>query len=84
MYKLVNSCKKTSELIDKQHMTSLNLKEKVQLYFHKSMCKTCTSYEHQSKFIDHAVGKWLQRKSEPNLDLSTEKKNQILDEINKY
>lgn len=83
MYKLVNSCKKTTELIDKQHITALTLKEKIQLYFHKSMCKTCTSYEHQSKFIDKAVSKWFNTESHTDINLSKAKKNQILDEINK-
>jgi hypothetical protein len=83
MQKMINSCKKNTELIDKKFLTSLSIKEKIQLYFHKSMCKTCTAYEHQSKFIDNAITKWFQNKSEINTDVSNERKRRILEQINK-
>lgn len=80
---MVNSCKKTTELIDKKSLTTLSVKENVQLFFHKSMCKTCTSYEHQSKFIDTAVSKLFHGKSKINTDSSLERKRKIIDKINK-
>lgn len=83
MDKMVNSCKKTTELIDKKFLTSLSIKERIQLYFHKSMCKTCTSYEHQSKFIDNAVSKLFNGKPKNETNLSNEKKQKIIDKINK-
>lgn len=83
MNMMVNSCKKTTELIDKQLFTPLTAKEKMQLQVHKSMCKTCTAYEHQSKFIDSVIGKWFNGKSKTNVKLPEERKNKILEEINK-
>ncbi len=80
---MVNSCKKTTELIDKKLLTSLSIKEKMQLYFHKSMCKTCTSYEHQSRFIDNAVSKLFYGTPKNETSLSKEKKQNIIDKINK-
>lgn len=81
MNMMVNSCKKTTELIDKQLFTPLNAKEKMQLQVHKSMCKTCTAYERQSKVIDNIINKWFNGKSKTNVKLPEERKNKILDEI---
>ena len=49
------SCKKATELIEKKYVLALSLKEKVQLYMHKSMCDACTAYEKQSKKIDELL-----------------------------
>ena len=83
MDKMVNSCKKTTELIDKKFLTPLSIKERMQLYFHKSMCKTCSSYEHQSKFIDNAVSKLFYGKPKIDSNSSNERKQKIIDKINK-
>lgn len=83
MNMMVNSCKKTTELIDKQLFTPLTAKEKMQLQVHKSMCKTCSAYGHQSKLIDRIIGKWFTGKSNANVKLPEERKNKILEEINK-
>lgn len=81
---LVNSCKKTTELIDKQAIVPLSVKEKMQLQMHKSMCKTCSAYEHQSKFIDKLINNWFNKKSSgDNVKLTEERKNKIIEEINK-
>jgi len=82
MNMMVNSCKKTTELIDKQLFTPLTAKEKMQLQVHKSMCKTCTAYEHQSKLIDSIIGKWFTGKSKVNVKLPEETKVKIIDKIN--
>lgn len=83
MNMMVNSCKKTTELIDKQLFMPLTAKEKMQLKVHKSMCKTCTAYEHQSKVIDSIIGKWFTGKSKIKVKLPEEAKAKILEEINK-
>lgn len=83
MNRLVNSCKKTTELIDKQLFAPLTAKEKMQLQVHKSMCKTCTAYEHQSKVIDTLINKWFNGEPKTNVKLLEERKNKILDEIKK-
>lgn len=81
---LFNSCKKTSELIDKQAVVKLSVKEKMQLQVHKSMCKTCEVYEHQSKFMDKIISNlFRQGNSKSKVKLSEERKIKIIDEINK-
>lgn len=80
---MVNSCKKTTELIDKQQLTSLSAKEKLQLQVHKSMCTTCNGYEKQSKLIDSVINKWFSNKSNATEKISEERKKKIVNEINK-
>nr|WP_315166438.1 hypothetical protein [uncultured Flavobacterium sp.] len=83
MNMMVNSCKRTTELIDKQLFTPLTAKEKMQLQVHKTMCKTCSAYEHQSKIIDSIIGKWFTGKSKINVKLAEDKKVKIIEEIKK-
>jgi hypothetical protein len=83
MNMMVNSCKKTTELIDKQQLTTLSAKEKLQLQMHKSMCTTCSSYEKQSKLIDSVISKWFSNTPNTTEKISEERKKKILDEINK-
>jgi len=83
MDKMANSCKKTTELIDRKTIVPLSLKEKLQLYFHTSMCNTCKSYQHQSQFIDKAVSKLFQGESQKNTSLSIEAKQKMIDNIKK-
>ncbi len=83
MRKILNSCKKTTELIDIKAMTSLSFKNRVQLYLHKTMCKTCSAYEHQSKLIDSSVMRWIETKTKPNTESSQKRKKKILEDISK-
>jgi hypothetical protein len=81
---LVNSCKKTTELIDKQAITPLSIKEKMQLQMHKSMCATCNEYEHQSKFIDKIIANlFSQGNTNVKVKLPEERKTKIIEAINK-
>jgi hypothetical protein len=81
---LLRTCKKTTELIDKQMFTSLTLKEKLQLRAHKAMCGTCNAYEKQSKLIDALISKWfaIDSSKKPS-KLDEDKKNKIIEEIKK-
>jgi hypothetical protein len=84
MLKLLKSCKTTSELIDKQQLTPLSIKEKLQLHAHKAMCKTCNAYENQSKTMDNMIVKWFGIAQKKTSDkLSDQKKAAIIDEIKK-
>jgi len=47
------------------------------------MCKTCTAYEQQSKFIDNAVWRWISNKTKPNIEESNNRKKKILQELDK-
>ena len=55
MQKLMLSCKKATELIDKKIHAGISRDEKVTLYFHTMMCSACTNYEKQSQMIDKAL-----------------------------
>lgn len=83
MIKIVNSCKKTTELIDKQLLTQLTIKEKMQLKMHKSMCKTCAAYVNQSKLLDSIIYKWFIGKSKVNVKMPENVKFRIMEEIKK-
>lgn len=55
MQKLILSCKKATELIDKKNHAGISRDEKVKLYFHTMMCSACTNYAKQSVLIDRAL-----------------------------
>ncbi len=74
MNKLMLSCKKASELIDKSDEIKLTLMEKLRLSFHVAMCEGCKSYRKQSLFIY----KVLNRKSKINPENITHLENNPL------
>lgn len=80
---VVNSCKKTTELIDKQLFTPLTAKEQIQLKVHKSMCKTCAAYEQQTRMIDNLIGQWFAGALKTKEKLNEDVKNKIINEIQK-
>jgi hypothetical protein len=49
------SCKKATELIEKNLHVKLNWLENIQLKVHKMMCTACNNYEKQSKLIDKGL-----------------------------
>jgi len=55
MQKLMLSCKKATELIDKKIHSGISRDEKVKLYFHTMICSACTNYEKQSQKIDNVL-----------------------------
>jgi hypothetical protein len=46
------SCKKATELIEKQSIEKLSSREKLKLNLHKKMCKSCLNYSKESKSLD--------------------------------
>lgn len=79
---LINSCKKTTELIDKKESIPLSVVEEMQLKMHKILCKTCHSYEQRSEFLDQAIGKiFNQENPHKQVELSDEKKLVIIKEL---
>ena len=52
---LMLSCRKSTELMEKESFAGLKALEKIQLFLHTSMCDACTSYYKQSHFIDNAA-----------------------------
>lgn len=49
------SCKKATELIEKEFSFKLTKTEKFKLHFHVSMCNACRTYQKQSKIIDESL-----------------------------
>jgi len=77
MNKLMLSCKKATELIEKQQLTPLRFVERMQLKMHKSMCDACSAYEKQSIFIDKALNSGFTR-ARSEEQLSEEAKERII------
>lgn len=68
------SCRKATELIEKQFAAKLSLKERVQLNLHKSICDACTAYENQSRLLNDL----LQKQASVTPDQITEQENEAL------
>ncbi len=49
------SCKKAGVLVEKKLADKLNAGERMELFFHTSVCKACRNYEAQSAFIEKAL-----------------------------
>ncbi len=52
---LMLSCKKATELIEKQSLIGLSPREKFRLQIHTTMCDGCTAYQKQSLLIDNLL-----------------------------
>ena len=78
MNKLMLSCRKASELIEKKTAFRLTRIETIQLFMHTRMCDACQLYYKQSKFIDDAV---LRQHKGGNRNLKKKKKKRIIDRL---
>lgn len=52
MSKLILSCRRAAELIDREKHANLRPVEKIQLFVHTRMCDACRNYITQSHLID--------------------------------
>ncbi|MBH2003271.1 MAG: hypothetical protein I8H66_01150 [Sphingobacteriia bacterium] len=68
------SCRKATELIEKQFVAQLSLKERVQLNLHKSICDACTAYEKQSRLLNDL----LKKQASATPDQIAEQENEAL------
>ncbi len=76
------SCKKATELTEKQNVTELAAIERIQLWMHNSMCKACSSYARQSAVMNKALRKWVDKKEKPKkVTLPEEVRKEIIKEI---
>jgi hypothetical protein len=64
MNRLMLSCRKASELIDKKSLIKLSWKENLQLNMHTAMCDGCKAYEKQSHLLDNILHKHIQFKDD--------------------
>lgn len=67
MKKLVFSCKKASELIDKESVFPLNWLENIQLKVHTSLCKACLEYEKQGHILDELIDRHHQHENQDEI-----------------
>jgi len=83
MNRIMMSCKKATELIERKHDSKLSLKDGFQLNMHLLMCKTCIAYEKQSKLLNKALSKFFQNKkaSEQELLKNEELKEKIISKL---
>lgn len=52
MNKIMLSCLKATELIEKKNISKINVIEEIQLRLHITACSACRLYEQQSKAIN--------------------------------
>lgn len=86
MKKLMNilmlSCKKATELIEKRLVTKLSSVEKIQLKMHTAVCSQCSTYENQIDIIEKSIAQ-IHESTKETIKLSSERKEQILKELEK-
>lgn len=81
---IIVSCKKSTELMEKQSVLPLSIKEKFQLFLHKSWCSTCNAYYESSKKIDDSLGQFFNvQETKNDHHLSESSKASILEKIKK-
>jgi len=69
VHAVVLSCKKATELLDKQSLFELRWLERTQLRWHKSICNSCKRYEKQSALIDHILRNALYNPEDINIPI---------------
>jgi len=74
------SCEDTTHLVVKKAYEKLSMWDKMRLFMHLGMCKYCSLFEKQNKFIDEQVAKLDEASIN---DLSQETKEKILKDIQK-
>ncbi|BDS09967.1 zf-HC2 domain-containing protein [Aureispira anguillae] len=76
------TCKKATELIEKEQSEALSLMTRMRLKMHLMMCGACAAYRKQSKNLSI----WLKNKKGASVDkieLSEESKQQMIKKIEK-
>jgi hypothetical protein len=78
--KLLYTCKKATQLVEKQKDKKLSILEKVRLKLHLWICKACAIYAKQSQIIEKLLKK--RNETQPSeKTLSEEAKIKILEKI---
>jgi len=76
MHKLLLSCKRAGELIEKQSLFQLRWNEQLQLRMHVRICKFCAIYQQQSILLDHLIRHQMMETGDLKLVLPV--KNELL------
>ncbi len=69
MNKLLLSCLKATELMEKKFHVKLSFTERLQLKAHKLICKACAEYEEHTLFIDKVLSSPPKNSVQSNKDL---------------
>lgn len=77
---LLYSCRRVSIIISKDN-DEITLKEKLILFYHGTICRTCQHYKIQSSILDKTISKLYEVESE--LKLSEIKKMEIIEGLKK-
>lgn len=77
--KILLTCKKAAELVERKQNKRISFKENIQLKLHLWICKACAVYEKQSKIIQNLLQKVVQKSSTEKL--SEESKKKILESL---
>ena len=75
------SCKKATELTEKQTVSSLGFIDRKRLSLHAKMCKICSKYQSQSMFIDNALEQLQDINKRELIQLSPDKKEKIINSL---
>lgn len=81
--KLIFSCQKACELIDKKSLAKLTVKENVMLRMHTAVCDGCKTYQVQSKKLDELLKLHIQKTDETQIPhiINNELKQQIISKL---
>jgi len=79
--KIAYNCRKATFLIEKQQISSITLREKIELKIHLAGCSICKIFQTQSILINKMVGKHLADQHK-DLILDNDFKDQMQQKIN--
>lgn len=79
--KLIGSCVRATELIEKKQIFGLSVLEQVQLRLHTTLCMACRNYQFQSATIDGMLEQQQKNDVAPEGSLDDGRKRKIINEI---
>jgi len=80
---LTFSCKRITEITEKEQVTTLSSTEKFRYKLHLLMCKLCRSYVKQSQIIEKALGNLFSTPDNDSKRLDDSARKNILEQLKK-
>lgn len=81
--KIIYNCKKATFLIEKQQISNITLREKLELKIHLAGCVVCQIFQQQSILINQMVRNHLHKEIKLDEGFKKELQDRIEDELNK-
>jgi hypothetical protein len=75
------NCKKATYLIEKRELTTITMREKLELKIHLAGCSVCRIFAQQSLLINHLVKNFFHAAKETNLSLDENFKKELQEKI---